>query len=59
MHRLYSTFTLESIIATSFGRVIDVQRGKANELTKALSKAADMKRDRLMYICARLLSKHN
>ena len=33
--RLYGSFTMESLLATAFGRVIDVQRGQSDELTKA------------------------
>ena len=39
----YKLFTMETILATAFGRVIDIQRGEADELTKAsasLSEAA-------------------
>ncbi len=34
-YRLYGPFTMETILATAFGRVIEVQKGQSNELTKA------------------------
>ena len=34
--RTYSSFTMETILATAFGRVINVQRGESDELTKAV-----------------------
>ena len=39
VHRIFSSFTMETILATAFGRVIDVQRGESSQLTKA---AADI-----------------
>ena len=39
MHRIFGSFTMESILATAFGRVIDIQRGQSSQLTKA---AADV-----------------
>ena len=34
--RTYGSFTMETILATAFGRVIDVQRGESDELTRAV-----------------------
>ena len=34
--RIYGSFTMETILATAFGRVIDVQRGDSDELTMAV-----------------------
>ncbi len=39
MHRTFGSFTMESILATAFGRVIDIQQGQSSQLTKA---AADV-----------------
>ena len=36
MCRVYSSFTLESIIATAFGRQINLQRGESDDLTRAM-----------------------
>ena len=34
-HRTYGSFTMETIVATAFGRVIDIQRGEGDQLTQA------------------------
>ena len=34
--RTYGSFTMEIILATAFGQVIDVQRGESDELTTAI-----------------------
>jgi hypothetical protein len=36
---VYSPFTLEVIIATAFGRQINLQRGESDDLTKAMDAA--------------------
>ena len=36
MCRVYSSFTLESIIATAFGRQINLQSGESDNLTRAM-----------------------
>ena len=33
--RLYGSFTMETVLAAAFGRVMDIQRGQSDELTKA------------------------
>ena len=33
-YRIYGSFTMETILATAFGRKIDIQGGEADELTK-------------------------
>jgi len=33
--RTYGSFTMETIVATAFGRVIDIQRGEGDQLTQA------------------------
>lgn len=43
-HRLYGAFTLESILAAAFGRVINLQRGEADEVTKAAKGVFDSAR---------------
>ena len=35
---MYGAFTMESLLAAAFGRVVDVQKGEADEVTKAISK---------------------
>ncbi len=34
-YSVYGAFTMETIVATSFGRVIDIQKGQSDELTVA------------------------
>ena len=36
MYRTYGSFTMETILATAFGRVMDIQRGESDELTSAV-----------------------
>ena len=38
-HRVYSCFTLEAIVATAFGRQINLQRGESDEFSKAMDTA--------------------
>ena len=33
---MYSSFTLEAIVATAFGRQINLQRGESDEFSKAM-----------------------
>ena len=33
--RMYSAFTMETMLASAFGRQVEIQRGEADELTKA------------------------
>lgn len=33
--RVYGSFTMETLLATAFGRIVDVQRGESDELAKA------------------------
>ena len=37
--RVYSCFTLEAIVATAFGRQINLQRGESDEFSKAMDTA--------------------
>ena len=34
-NRLYGSFTMETVLAAAFGRVMDIQIGQSDELTKA------------------------
>ena len=34
--RVYSRFTLETIVATAFGRQINIQRGESDEFSRAM-----------------------
>ena len=36
---MYSTFTLEAIVATAFGRQINLQRGESDEFSRAMDTA--------------------
>ena len=36
MCRVYGSFTMETILATAFGRRVNVQRGESDELSKAM-----------------------
>jgi hypothetical protein len=38
-YRVYSCFTLEAIVATAFGRQINLQQGESDEFTKAMGTA--------------------
>ena len=40
MYRVYSSFTLEVIVATAFGRQINLQRGESDDFTKAMDTVA-------------------
>ena len=33
--RTYGSFTMETILATAFGRVVNIQQGESDKLTKA------------------------
>jgi hypothetical protein len=43
-------------VAAAFGRIVDIQRGKAEELKLASLKACDLKQDRMVMACIKLLS---
>ena len=36
VYRVFGCFTLESILATAFGRRVDLQKGESDEFTKAM-----------------------
>ena len=36
VYRVYSNFTLETILATAFGRMIDLQRGESDQFSKSM-----------------------
>lgn len=38
-YRVYSSFTLEAILATGFGRCVDLQSGESDEFSKAMDTA--------------------
>ena len=38
-YRVYSCFTLEAIVATAFGRQVNLQRGESDEFSKAMDTA--------------------
>ena len=38
VYRLYTHFTLEAILATAFGRRVDIQKGESDEFTKAMDR---------------------
>ena len=39
-HRVYGAYTMEVIIATTFGRAIEIQKGQSNQLTEAAMRVA-------------------
>ena len=39
-YRVYSRFTLEAIVATAFGRQVNLQRGESDEFSKAMDSVA-------------------
>ncbi len=49
-YRTYGAFTLESILAAAFGRVIDLQRGEADEVTKAVKAVFDGGRGKILLV---------
>ena len=53
----YGAFTLESILAAAFGRVVNVQRGEADEVAKAAKGVFDSGKNRTVMFCLLLLSK--
>ena len=53
----YGAFTLESILAAAFGRVINVQRGEADEVVKAAKGIFDSGKNGAVRFCMFLLSK--
>ena len=36
MCRVYSNFTLETTLATAFGRIIDIQKGESDQFSKSM-----------------------
>ena len=48
---------MESLLAAAFGRVVDVQKGEADEVTKAISKLFGFAKGKLFLFCFLLLSK--
>ena len=38
MCRVFTSFTLETILSTAFGRQVDIQRGESDELSKSIDK---------------------
>ena len=59
--RIFGSFTMESILATAFGRLIDIQRGQSSQLAEAAATLFAInhqhKKTSLHYIAV-LLSKH-
>jgi hypothetical protein len=39
IYRVYSRFTLEAIVATAFGRQVNLQRGESDKFSKAMDTA--------------------
>ena len=37
IHRTYGSFTMETILATAFGRIINLQKGESDSLAEAAS----------------------
>ena len=35
-HRVYGSYALEAILATAFGRRVDIQRGESDSFSKAM-----------------------
>ena len=36
MYRVYGSYALEAILATAFGRRVDIQRGESDDFSKAM-----------------------
>lgn len=45
-YRTYGSFTMETIIATAFGRLVDLQKGQSDELTEAAARLFALIRER-------------
>lgn len=56
--RTYGAFTLESILAAAFGRVIDLQRGEADEVTKAAKAVFDSGRGKILLVAVFMACKY-
>lgn len=56
-YRFYGAFTLESILAAAFGRVINLQRGEADEVTEAAKGVFDGGKDKVVRFCLFILCK--
>lgn len=54
---MYGAFTMESLLAAAFGRVVDVQKGEADEVTKAMNRLFGFAKGKLFLFCFLLLSK--
>ena len=55
--RIYGEFTMESILAAAFGRVINIQKGEADEVTEAAKGVFAAGRDKKIQISVALVSK--
>ena len=55
--RIYGEFTMESILAAAFGRVINIQRGEADEVTEAAKGVFAAGRNKKIQISVALVSK--
>jgi hypothetical protein len=57
MYRVYSSFTMETILATAFGRRVDILRGESDELSKSIKLLLRDSNEREMFNLFVLLSK--
>ena len=48
--RLYEAFTMETILATTFSRIVEVQRGESDELTEAAVDIFEFARKNLLLV---------
>ena len=58
LRRIYGEFTMESILAAAFGRVINIQRGEADEVTEAAKGIFAAGRNMKVQISVAILSKY-
>ena len=54
---IYGEFTMESILAAAFGRIINIQRGEADEVTEAAKGIFTAGRDKRIQTSVGLVSK--
>ena len=61
MNRVYSAFTMETILATVFGRAIDIQRNQSDQLAEAAAamfEGIQEGANSSVYLAVVILSKH-
>ena len=55
--RVYGEFTMESILTAAFGRIINIQRGEADEVTEAVKGIFSSENNMRVQVCMGILGK--